>query len=295
MLSTLFVPLLIAVTFGEDTMVAPVKSTDNPCDDPQFADTDVCQAKAQNATCTGPKCWSCEAPLQETQCVKSSWIKWKSQEEKFAAECSGELVRFGVDSGVKDCGVACFGCSYIKACCDTCTSVLKTVGQWAMISCTDVEVDVKYSYGVQTTSTSSWSRTETWSQSVSLHADGHGVVMGIAGEISLDASAAHSLVEKSESSWSVTTTKNTSVAFTQPAKTCSWHWRTTITDSCGVRTADSKDFILTSGPMRGAAPCCLPGFEQDDTGNCAPDNAGNVINLCPPKSTSEALIKRLSA
>merc|ERR1712152_76774 len=122
--------------------------------------------------------------------------------------------------------------------------------------------------------------------------------MGIAGEITLDASASHTLVEKSESSWSVTTTENTAVAFTQPAETCSWHWRTTITDSCGLKTADTKDFFLTNGSSRGNSPCCLPGLEMDESGNCPPDNAGNVVNLCKADhtaSSSEALIKRLSA
>lgn len=294
MLSTVFVPL-IAVAFGEVSIETPVGSTDNPCDDAAFANTDVCQAKARNEGCSGPGCWSCDGPLTSTDCVLSNWISWKSQEDKFAAQCQGELVRFGQDSGVQDCGVACFGCSYIRACCDTCDSMLKVSGQWARISCTDVETSVKYTYGVQTEKSSSWSRTETWSQSVSASVTASGVVEGIDGEIKLSAEASHSLVETASSSWSVTTTENTAIEFTQPKETCSWHWRTTITDSCGVRTADSKDFILTSGSSRGNSPCCLPGLEQDDQGNCPPDNGGNVINLCGKQAKAEALIKRLSA
>merc|ERR1719189_729238 len=113
--------------------------------------------------------------------------------------------------------------------------------------------------------------------------------MGITGDISLTAQSSHSLVEQTSGSWSVTTTENTEINFTQPAETCSWHWQTTITDSCGVRSADSKDFILTSGSSRGNSPCCLPGLVMDpDTKQCPPDNAGNVVNLCSDNKVARA-------
>jgi len=197
---------------------------------------------------------------------------------------------------VQDCGIACFGCSYIRACCDTCTNIFKVAGQWKRISCTDVETKVNYSYGVQTSNESSWSRTEKWSASVSVTASAKSVVSGIAGDIGLSGGAAWSLEETTSGSWSVTTTENTQIQFTQPAETCSWHWRTTITDSCGVRTADSKDFILTKGATRGNAPCCLPGLEMDANGNCPADNTGTVINLCKAQQAAkgEHLLERLS-
>lgn len=300
MFSTMLVSTVLVsavVSLGESKLRV-YNSTTSPCDDPEFQDQPVCKAKTENEDCVGSGCWSCDEPLVSTECVLSNWITWKSQEDKFAQQCPGELVRFGQDSGVQDCGVACFGCSYIRACCDDCTSIFKVSGQWRRISCTDAETKVKYSWGVETTSTSSWSRTEKWSQAVSLTASLSGVVVGIAGSINLSASSSHSLEETTSGSWSQTTTENTSVEFTQPAETCSWHWRTTITDSCGQKTADTKDFILTSGSSRGNSPCCLPGLEMDESGNCPPDNAGNVVNLCKAEhtaSSSEALIKRLSA
>lgn len=296
MISAFIVSLILLLAHGEGSMKAPLDDTADPCDDPEFADSPVCQAEAENEGCTGPQCWSCDDPLTSTECVKSSWTGWKGDEQKFQDKCSGNLVRWGQDSGVQDCGIACFGCSWIRACCNDCTSILKVSSQWKRISCTDVETQVKYSYGVQTTDSSSWSRTEKWSTSVSVTAAAHGVVEGIAGDISLTASSSHSLEETTSESWSVTTTESTEITFTQPAETCSWHWRTTITDSCGERTADSKDFILTKGNSRGNSPCCLPGLIMSEDGECPPDNAGNVINLCKSSaSLSERLTKALVA
>lgn len=63
--------------------------------------------------------FECEAPLQQTECVKSSFHSWRQDRQLFQDVCDGQLVRWGDDSTVQDCGVPCFGCSYIRACCDT--------------------------------------------------------------------------------------------------------------------------------------------------------------------------------
>jgi len=66
--------------------------------------------------------FSCPAPYKETECVLSAWHTWKQQRGLFQAACNGELVNwddFSGYSGVEDCGIACFACSYIRACCDT--------------------------------------------------------------------------------------------------------------------------------------------------------------------------------
>ena len=153
---------------------------------------------------------------------------------------------------------------------------------------------------------SAWSRTEEWSTAVSAKASAEGTVKGIAGSAELSAEAKNSLTESTSGSWSQTRTENTVEKYTQPAKTCSWHWKTTITDSCGTKApllprpsrsllpcrffppphrlppqvARSRDFILTDGPARGNAPCCLPGIDKDSNGNCMPNNAGEVVSLC---------------
>eukprot|EP00929_Paragymnodinium_shiwhaense_P110939 TRINITY_DN78293_c0_g1_i1.p1 TRINITY_DN78293_c0_g1~~TRINITY_DN78293_c0_g1_i1.p1 ORF type:complete len:101 (-),score=18.02 TRINITY_DN78293_c0_g1_i1:217-519(-) len=75
-------------------------------------------AAGENTSCIGPNCWSCPEPFEATECVKSSWIDWKNERSKFQAVCKGRLVRWGDDSGVQDCGIPCFACSYIRACCD---------------------------------------------------------------------------------------------------------------------------------------------------------------------------------
>jgi len=240
-------------------------------------------------TATTAKKWSCDAPLVATACVKSSWTGWKSDRSKFQKKCNGNLVRWGKDSGVKDCGIACFGCSYIKACCDTCTTIKSVVGSWAEIRCVDVDFDVTHTYGVTATEEGSWSRTEEWSQSVSAKATASGMAYGVMGTVELSAEARHGLTIQTSTSWSVTTTDSTTDTFRQAAHTCSWVWQTHIEDSCGSKVALSEDFIITSGPSRGNSPCCLPGIEQDENGNCMPDNDGQVVSLCPPPKELEEL------
>jgi hypothetical protein len=276
-----FAAMLAETAAGQDLFLSKsVGESSGPCELEEFRDSEVCVAKRKNDGCTGSHCWSCDGPLVSTDCVKSAWVTWRSHRDDFAHQCPGELVRFGQHSGVDDCGVPCFGCSYIRACCDDCSTILKVVGQWERISCTDVETKVSYSYGVSSTETSSWSRTETWTSKVSFSASTKAVVAGVTGEIGLTAESSHELEKSTSESWSVTTTEKTEIDFTQPAQSCSWHWRTVITDSCGTRFADSRDFILTTGLSRGNSPCCLPGIELDESGNCRPDNAGHVVNLC---------------
>lgn len=63
--------------------------------------------------------FQCDAPLVPTECVKSSWHGWKQDRQLFQDVCNGNLVRWGDDSSVQDCGEPCFACSFIRACCDT--------------------------------------------------------------------------------------------------------------------------------------------------------------------------------
>lgn len=246
------------------------------CDLPEYRDTDVCRAKRG-----GGNGFSCAGPLTTTKCVWSSWHAWKEDKADFQEACPGELVRWGNENALQDCGWACFACSFIRACCDDCRTVLKVEGEWQRIRCTDAAIKVKYSWGVTTSKSSSWTRTSNWSASVTKKAQAHGVVKGIKGKVTLNAAASWSLSTTTSRSWSHSTTEHRDEEFTQPAETCSWHWKTTITDSCGEKTAKSKDFILTRGTTRGNSPCCLPGLIYDEaTGKCPPDNAGNVINLC---------------
>lgn len=254
----------------------------SPCDLPENHDQPVCVARRRNNGCGGSGCWSCDGPLQATSCIQSSWHGWRGDQSRFADRCNGQLVRWNQDSGVQDCGQACWGCSMIRACCDTCTSILRVVGSWQQIRCTDVEVNTTHTWGVSTTESRSWERTEQWSTSVSATASAEGEVRGITGNVEVSAETSHQLAITTSGSWEVTRSESTTETYSQPALTCSWQWQTTIVDSCGQSTANSRDFIITSGDRRGFAPCCLPGVGVDpSTGHCLPDNTGVVVNLCP--------------
>ena len=255
--------LPIHTTVNETTLASPDLS-------------DAAQS-VQALQCTGPGCWSCKAPLESTKCVKSSWIGWKGDRDKFQAECKGNLVRWGDDSGVQDCGVACWGCSFIRACCDTCKIILAVEGSYVPLGCTSVAKDVSQTTGVTVSTSSSWSRTEEWSSSVSSKVSASGVVEGITGSVELSAETKHSLSITMSSSWSKTQSTSTTIKFTQPANTCAWGFQWKITDSCGIKYARSNDFVTTD---TGKSPCCLPFMEDKKTGKCIADNAGHIVNLC---------------
>lgn len=146
--------------------------------------------------------WSCEAPLEATDCVLSSWHGWKGDRDKFQAKCKGNLVRWGDDSGVQDCGVACFACSYIRACCDTCKTILAVEGSYVPLGCTSVPKEVSQTTGVTVSTSSSWSRTDEWSSSVSSKVAASGIVEGIDGSVELSAETKQGLSMTMSSSWS---------------------------------------------------------------------------------------------
>eukprot|EP00929_Paragymnodinium_shiwhaense_P028529 TRINITY_DN1650_c1_g1_i1.p1 TRINITY_DN1650_c1_g1~~TRINITY_DN1650_c1_g1_i1.p1 ORF type:complete len:288 (-),score=52.39 TRINITY_DN1650_c1_g1_i1:236-1027(-) len=239
---------------------------------------------AENVTLTGPGSWSCPAPLVSTDCVKSSWISWKSDKDKFQAKCKGNLVRWGEDSGVQDCGIACFACSFIRACCDTCLTIKSTTGFWSSAGCVDTDTQQKVEIGVKISESESFEVTEKWSTSVTASASGEASVEGEDGEsgsgkIGLDASASHEFATKYSSSWGRTQSESYTRSWTQPKGTCAWTWNVKIEDSCNTRIATTETYELTP---HGNPPCCMPGMSKGDDkyGACLPDEGGKVINLC---------------
>lgn len=234
----------------------------------------------------------CDAPHVATECVRSSWLGggWKKDQSKFQNKCNGKLVGWGDDDYVDDCGIACFGCSFIKACCDDCTTIKSVTGRWKQLQCVSGPQKVTLVEGIKTVNAGSWSHTSKWVQSVSMWATLSALVKGATGTLGLSASATEELTINTAASWETTRTTETTKEYTQAANTCAWTWITVIVDSCGTHYADSKHFIQTSGPAKGNAPCCLPGYEQSEDGNCPPNNNGDIVNLCPPKDPCKGLI-----
>lgn len=232
-------------------------------------------------SCTGPSCWSCDAPLVATQCVRSSWHGWKSHRDLFQRECRGQLVRWGDDSGVQDCGVICFACSYIRACCDTCMTMKKPpMGYWHQLGCVAVERKRSITVGVEVTESESFEFSESWSTSVGASADVAATVLGAGVNIGLSGSVAREESRKWSAAWSQTTSTKHTYDWTQPADTCGWTWNVEIADSCRTRQATSAHYELTP---TGNPPCCLPGMSVDRNdmyGDCLPDHSGTIVNLC---------------
>merc|ERR1719468_821682 len=230
--------------------------------------------------------WRCPRPYRATECVKSSWTGWKNHKSKFQAKCNGNLVRWGQDSGVQDCGRACFACSFIRACCDDCTTVTSVKGKWVREwGCVSQKIKRSLSIGLVVGTSSTWSRTEQWSQSVSSTATVGAKVQGLGADMSLSTESSYSFSQSFSHSWQRTQSSQETTSWTQKAGTCGWAWETYITTTCGTRRAFTRDYMHTS---RADQPCCMPGMFANSSnpyGKCRNNQAGDNINLCTRKIT----------
>jgi len=205
----------------------------------------------------------CAAPLHFTSCVHSSWHNMKNERHKFQAQCKGVLIGFGNRDKAQDCGQACWGCSFIRACCDTCDTIFTIEPQYINLGHTSVAQKLTQEYGVSSSSAGGWSQTETWSQSVT--AGFSTTVKGV--DIEASATLGHEFSASQSYSWKQSASSKTAKEYTQPAHTTAWGFQWKITDSCGVKYARTKDLVMTSGPT----PKCLPGnFATKDGSMTAP-------------------------
>jgi hypothetical protein len=235
---------------------------------------------AENAT----RSWYCPPPYVATECVKSDWIGWKNHKPRFQEKCNGNLVRWGQDSGVQDCGQACFACSFIRACCDDCTSIIDTTGRWVLWGCTDQATTYTLDVGVVVQESETWSRTHTWSTTVSkettksANVEVPGVGSG-GSSMKLSLSSSYQYEQSFSHSWTVTQSQSESRSWVQPAGTCGWVWETRIRSTCGSRMAVSRNYQTTP---RMESPCCMPlmNATSDPYGPCQANRAGEIINLC---------------
>lgn len=228
--------------------------------------------------------YRCPSPYVSTKCVKSNWIEWKNHRGRFQNACNGNLVRWGQDSGVQDCGRVCFSCSYIRACCDDCRTVRKVTGKWALWGCTDIAKKYSVEIGLVVEETSTWSRTNSWSESVSTEAKneasveiaGHG---GAGSSMTLSQQSSRSFEQSFSHSWKITQSSKETRQWTQPAGTCGWVWESIIETTCGSFAAVSRTYQST--PVS-EPPCCLPlmNATADPYGECIANRGGEVINLC---------------
>ena len=205
----------------------------------------------------------CVAPLQFSSCVHSSWHNWKNERSKFQAQCKGVLIGFGNGDKAQDCNRACWGCSFIRACCDTCDTIFRIEPQYINLGHTSVPKTLSQETGVETSSSGSWSQTETWSKSVTAGFS-NGEQAGFHGS----ATIGHELSVSQSYSWSETKSSKTTVTFQQPAHTTAWGFQWKITDSCGIKYAHTRDFVTTK---TSSPPKCLPGrFATPDGSLTAP-------------------------
>lgn len=242
-------------------------------------------AQAERTLTNKTSRWHCPSPYVHTECVKSSWIGWKNDRHKFQAKCNGNLVRWGQDSGVQDCGRACFACSFIRACCDDCTTVTSVTGKWVREwGCVSRDITRTLSVGLVVEESSSWSRTEQWSEGVSTSASVGATVQGLGVDMALSAEASYSFTQSYSHSWQRTRSSTETTSWTQRAGTCGWAWETFITTTCGTRRAFTRDYMETRFADQ---PCCMPGMNatSDPYGACRDNFAGENINLCTRKIT----------
>lgn len=231
--------------------------------------------------------WSCKWPLKPTGCVWSAWHWWKNDKDKFREKCNGQLHNF--DGGnVEDCGTACISCSWIRACCDDCSHIKKVTGYWSSWGCTDHDFQYTLEVGLKVETSNTWSRTESWSQSVSTEASREANVglsfegvgeAGVSSSMKLSSSSSYAFSRTFSHSWTKTASSSEKRVWTQAAGTCGWVWEVAIESTCGMRTATTRNYQSTD---RGNPPCCMPMMNAtaNPYGDCLAGSDGKVVNLC---------------
>lgn len=246
----------------------------------------VTRANAERTLTNKTSRWHCPSPHVATECVRSSWHGWRNDRHKFQAACNGNLVRWDQNSGKEDCGRACFACSWIRACCDDCTTVTSVTGKWVREwGCVARDMKRTLNVGLVVEESSAWSRTETWSRSVSTKASVGATVGGFGGvNMGLSAKASHSFTQSFSHSWRRTQSRTETTSWTQRAGSCGWAWETYIRTTCGSRRAFTRDYMETRSASQ---PCCMPGMNatSDPYGACRDNFAGENINLCTRRIT----------
>lgn len=136
-----------------------------------------------------------------------------------------------------------------------------TSGQWKYRYTIPGAVTETWKHG--TAKTYSQSKTEEWSESVSIAVDTSFKFLGIGADITVTSTFSHQFSEAYSSEWSTTDEHDFQVAW--PKKDigkASWQFVVSELDNCGHQEETLlKEFAIT--PNRLMEPCCLPGYSFD--------------------------------
>lgn len=228
----------------------------------------------QNLNASAKMGWNWQCPTMQghsTECVHISHNNWFNNKAKFQAHCDGELDGF-YESGpgaqnLQDCGQACWGCSFLRACCIG--RVVSIKGRYEAVghySATAREVTV--TEGVSIGHSTTTSITASMERSFSV---------GIEGLFSAGASS--SLSATVSTTYSHTKTSTVSLKETQPAQSRLWQYVLDFTDVYGVTRTLKAGTVLTGDNN---APTCQPGGCSDKFsaghGSCRQCHSGQALS-----------------
>lgn len=199
--------------------------------------------------------WNWRCPSMEgkaTDCVHISHNNWFNNKAKFQATCDGELDGFyerghGAQN-LRDCGRACWGCSFLQACCiGRVTSITARYDPVGHISATSREITVTEGVSVGRSITTSITAAMERSFSVGI-------------ENLFSAGASSSLSATVDTTYSHTRTSTYSVKENQPAQSRLWQYVIDFHDVYGVTRSLKAGTVLTAD---NDAPRCQPGRCSD--------------------------------
>jgi hypothetical protein len=220
----------------------------------------------QNASAKMGWRWNCPAPARQTACVRSSNTAWRTHDRgRFEAACDGTLVGFTeAEQNLQDCGVVCWGCSMLRACCIPHPTAIRT--EYVRMQTVHAATTETLTEGIETTNSGS-----------------NSIEVAIAAEMSAEyggvsASVSSSITTTVERSWSHTQSSTYERTVTQPAYSTLWNLRTSTTMNGRTVHAYTRDYILT---RRSTAPRCIPGEcvdTFDNGGNCQQCHPGGELS-----------------
>lgn len=142
----------------------------------------------------------------------------------------------------------------------TCT-VNKSMGQWLYKYTISGTVTETWKHG--TTKTHEESKTEEWTESMSVSVDAGFKFLGMGTEITITGGFAHSTSSTHQDEWSITEEEDFSITFDEAYwGKAAWQFIFSEFDTClHQENTLTREFAVTANAMD--EPCCLPGYAAD--------------------------------
>ena len=135
----------------------------------------------------------------------------------------------------------------------TCSDIGSVTGKWVADVYTDGDATIEQMFG--TASSTTYTRDESWSDSVTNTLSGGFEFEGSSSSVQVSSTVASGLSESYTNAFEQTYTTSQTVSWSEPGQV--WRWEFDTADSCGDAQT-FKDYVTTNDVDH--EPCCPPGF-----------------------------------